>query len=314
MNLSKLLNRKSITVIGLNSGTSVDGLDLAAIRVNKRFASPAYKYLIGLEKKFPSPLRQMTLSVADSPRATINEMMSLDSQLGQFFGRSAASFMKKLSRAGIKVDLISSHGQTIRHLPLPAPAWTVQAGSLDRIAALTGKIVIGDFRQADIALGGEGAPITTGAVSALLSHSTESRLIVNIGGISNFFYLPSSRNPAKIAAGDCGPGNSLCDLLAQRLFSQKFDRGGRIARAGEISKRLLTLLMGHPWFRQANKSTGRESFGPSMADRLIRRGKSLGLSDRDLMTTAAELTACSIALSVWKYLRSDEKMINLYFT
>jgi anhydro-N-acetylmuramic acid kinase len=218
------------------------------------------------------------------------------------------------------VDAIASHGQTVRHLPQKTRFvgftvnGTLQLGSPEQIAAHTGRIVTADFRQSDVALGHEGAPITTPAMERLFATRQESRLIVNIGGMSNFFYFPGRRSPLESLAADCGPGNSLCDLLCERLFSVPFDRGGRLALAGRSSLRLLTLLQAEPFFHGRESSTGRESFGGALADRIIERAGKLRLSKHDIIATAAELTVTAVANSVRPIVRRDRSVRNLYLT
>ncbi|MEW5796201.1 MAG: anhydro-N-acetylmuramic acid kinase, partial [Candidatus Zixiibacteriota bacterium] len=212
------------------------------------------------------------------------------------------------------------HGQTVRHLPRKTRFagylvnGTMQLGSLEQIAAHTRRIVVGDFRQADIALGNEGAPITGAAMHRLFAAVEESRLIVNIGGMSNFFYFPGRKARRAPAAADCGPGNSLCDILASRLFGVPFDRGGKLARSGRTSQRLLTLLLGQPYFKRGARSTGREEFGQRLADRLIAAGRKLRLEKADILATAAELTVCAISRSLRPFIRRDRTVRSLYLT
>jgi anhydro-N-acetylmuramic acid kinase len=293
---------------------------MAVIRVSRDGRKVRTKFLDGAERKFPSTINRLILTTADSRVIELNHLVYLDQLLGQFFAGSAARYIKRLESKGTRVDLIASHGQTVRHLP-HLRKWkgftlrgTLQLGSLEQIAARTGRVVVGDFRQADIALGNEGAPITTSAMNRLFSDRIESRLIVNIGGISNYFYLPAAKVKAPIRAADCGPGNSLSDLLSTRLFREKYDRSGRRASSGDVSRRLMHLLMSQPFFRGGSVSTGRESFGPDLAEKLIASGRKLRLANNDLLATAVELTARSIAHSLQPILKRDKTIRNLYLT
>ena len=249
-----------------------------------------------------------------------DDVIHLDQALGHFFGRTAATYIRRLERAGTVVDLVASHGQTVRHLPKKKKIagynvnGTLQLGSLEQIAAHTGKVVVGDFRQADVALGHEGAPITVAAMQRLLADPRESRLFVNIGGMANYFFFPSRRSPLNAAAADCGPGNSLCDILAERLFRAPFDRGGKLALSGQVSQRLLTLLLAEPFFKSDMVSTGREAFGQELADRLIAQARKLRLSRPDTIATAAELTVTAISNSVSPFIRRDPTVRSLYLT
>ena len=315
MTLRRLIPRSTLNVLGVNSGTSADGLDLAVVRLGGAARSP--RLLAGSTRRFPSALREMILDVADSPAIPLETVVHLDNVLGRFIGETAARYMKKLQQQHIRVDLIASHGQTVRHVPPNRQLerylvnGTLQLGSLDRIAARSGCLTTGDFRQADIACGGEGAPITTGAMRVLFADASESRLIVNIGGMANYFYF-SARKKALIAARDCGPGNSLSDILSAVLYDEPFDRNGRHAAAGTINRRLLSLLTRRPLLERNQLSTGRELFGPKLAGRMIKFGELHHLPVEDIMATVAELTITGIAEAVRPLFDKDRSLTTLY--
>lgn len=321
MPLNRLHTRRRLTVLGMNSGTSIDSVDLALIDVSRRGKSCTCRFLGGMEKKYPVRLRDRLLAVAESDTVSFPELTSLDYELGLFMGKAARQYIMKMSKKQVKVDLVASHGQTIQHLPgkialsgKPAHA-TVQIGSLERIAAHTGLVTVGDFRQADIALGGEGAPITVGAMHRLFGDKKESRLIVNIGGIANFFYFPAGSTLKGVQAADCGPGNLLSDLLCRKLFDKPFDKDGALARAGQVSRRLLSLLLAHPFFTgRSDISTGRESFGPELADRIVALGSELSLTPHDILATAAELTIEGIVSSLAHLKPATPPARKLYLT
>ncbi len=319
MNLEQALKRKKLTVLGLNSGTSADGLDMAVTVADRSRGRTRYRILEGTEKKYSRAQRERILSAADRD-VSPEEIILLDNWLGRLYGRAAARYLSKLAERGIRVDLIASHGQTIRHFPNQTNyggqklGGTLQLGSLDMIAAATDRVVVGDFRQADVALGGEGAPITTGAVARLLGGGPTSRLAVNIGGMSNYFYLPRNGSRRVVAAADCGPGNVLCDLLTQRLFARRYDRNGARAASGTVSRRLLTLLEREPFFASGAASTGREAFGEELAKRMLDFGSEFSLTSEDVICTAAELTAGAIARAVRQVARKDRGLKELYLT
>ncbi len=319
MLLNKLLKRKSLIVLGINSGTSADSLDLCAVRISRTESKKNIKVLAHRNYRFPDSLRKQIHHQIHCNKITPESIIQLDNILGMFIGLKAKALTEKLRMDKITVDLIASHGQTIRHRPARIKLGqylingTLQIGSLDFIAAQCGKVVIGNFRQADIAVGNEGAPITTGAMKELFS-AIKPRLIINIGGISNYFYFPSEKSKNKISAADCGPGNSLCDLLAEKLFNKPFDKNGAIARKGAISQRLLSLLLSKPFFSNKQISTGREEFGLKTAGDIIDFGKSLGLSDEDLMASVAELTILGILNGVKILYENDAELDKLYLT
>jgi anhydro-N-acetylmuramic acid kinase len=320
MSLEKLLKGKSLTLLGMNSGTSIDALDMTAMKFDRRGAGVSIKFLAGKVRLIPPRLRQRLSDLCDNRPGNLEEAMALDNQFGRFLGKSAATYVVELAEREIRIDAIASHGQTVRHLPdrsvrsASSGPRTLQLGSIDFIASQTGKACIGDFRQADIASGGEGAPITIGAMRRLLASPHESRLIVNIGGMANYFYFPSRTATVPLSGADCGPGNSLCDILSRKLFDKKFDRNGRIASRGRLSKRLLAVLLADPFFQKKQASTGRESFGTETVAKMIKLGKRFCLQPADLLRTAAELTTNGIALRVWPVVRKDRSLRKLYLT
>lgn len=320
MSLARILNRKQLTLLGLNSGTSADSLDMALVRIRRTNRAYSVKYLGGTERRFDSRLKALIHTLADAEKMPPEDLIELDGLLGEFFGRAARSYLAQLKRQGVKVDVIASHGQTVRHRPQKVKRlgiWvrgTMQLGSIDRIAANTGLITVGDFRQAEVAVGGEGAPITVGGMHRLFASPLKSRLIVNIGGMANYFYLPAKGAKQRIAAADCGPGNSLCDLLCRRLFKVDHDKGGRIAASGRVHDDLLMLLRADDFFTNRAKSTGRERFGAAMADSIIAFGKRYRVSDEDMLSTVAKLTVVGIVRSVRPLLRRDKSLSKLYLT
>jgi anhydro-N-acetylmuramic acid kinase len=308
MQLERLLNKKSMTVLGLNSGTSADGLDVAAVRISRGRGGIRIKCLATRARKMPPQLREAVLATAESRQMSLDDLVRLDSALGAFFGRTAASSIKRFRSDGIKVDAVASHGQTVRHLPTRTKTTlgrfhgTLQLGSLDRIAVATGLVTVGDFRQADVAIGGEGAPITIAAMERMFASRQQSRLIVNIGGMANFFSFPVTKTGPATGA-DCGPGNVLSDALTSQLFGDSYDRGGRRAQSGEISDALLERLRTEKFFASRAKSTGREQFGSDLVERIIKLGRKYHLSPEDLIATAMELTAVGVVRSIRKLSR-----------
>ncbi len=310
--LGTIAKRKSLVVLGLNSGTSADGLDLAAVRITRTRSRTTINFLAGHTVQYPPAIRNVILRVADSEQLPLADIVYLDNLLGKCYGKAAGQFIGRLRQRKIKVDAIASHGQTVRHLPKPTKVagmkvhGTLQLGSLAQIAALTNCVTTGDFRQGDIALGSEGAPITVAAMSEMFGSSRHGRLIVNVGGMSNYFYFPPAGSSSRIQAADCGPGNVLSDLLCRELFGKKYDRNGAFAAQGTVSLRLLSILKSSPYFTSSARSTGREEFGQTMADRMIRVGKSMRLSPRDLVATATELTAQCIATAALRFLSHSD--------
>jgi anhydro-N-acetylmuramic acid kinase len=319
MSLDEILRKKQLTVLGLNSGTSADGLDLAVVRIRTKKKGRIVDFLFGTKKRYGVSLRRKILNLADAGTVALDELVHLDNLLGQFYGRTASSFMTGQG-AGLDIDVVASHGQTVRHLPRRAMRTggkvngSLQIGSADFIAAATGRVVVSDFRQADIALGNEGAPITVSAMGELFASRREPRLVVNIGGISNFFYFPVVGSGRPILAGDCGPGNSLSDILSLKLSRAKYDRNGRCARRGKACPQLVSWIMSGAFYRGRTVSTGREAFGVALADELTRRARRRRLVADDIMATAAEVTVRSIARRIRPLARGDKQLSKLYLT
>jgi anhydro-N-acetylmuramic acid kinase len=300
--LSDLIGRKTLTVLGLNSGTSGDGLDLAAVKIGFSSKRPAVKFLVGKTVPYPESLHERVNDLIQKRLDSVDALISLDRNLGAFYGRQARIYCDYLRGNKIRVDLIASHGQTVRHLPgkisvdRKRASGTLQLGHPETVALKTGLPVVADFRQADIAGGGEGAPITALAMWLLFSSPEEDRLLINIGGIANYFLFPAGGSEKDVRAADCGPGNSLMDILAARYFRRKYDPGGKLAAKGKISRRLLSLVAADNFLKKKyGPSTGRERFGEEFADRIVKYASTLKLSRRDIMATTTELTAVAVA-------------------
>jgi anhydro-N-acetylmuramic acid kinase len=312
--------KSAITILGLNSGTSADGLDMAAIRFSPGRFGATIDYVHGASVRYPHDLHNLIERMAGDETTSLENVIFLDNVLGQFYGEAAARFIRSLGKRKITVDAIASHGQTVRHVPRKikhgrfVANGSMQLGSLERIAAATGKVTTGDFRQADVALGNEGAPITVAAMARLFADPHQSRLIVNIGGIANFFYFPANEVKSGILAADTGPGNSLCDLLAARLFHRPYDKGGRLALSGTVSARLLAELQASAFHKKTSASTGREEFGWAMTDRIQRLSRKLRLDPHDIVATVAELTVTGISRAILRIVRRDGSLRKLYLT
>lgn len=322
MTLSQLLARKSLRILGVNSGTSADGLDFSLLQMRdipqgqlqiKRLATGSARY--------SAELRSLALRLADAPNVAPEELALADEVFGEFTGRRARTFLQRCRKNGFSVDCIALHGQTVRHHPQRrrianfSVNATLQLTSPERVAARTDRLVISHFRQGDTAHGGEGAPITTGAVAAALGNSEESRVILNLGGIANYFYLPARRLRTQAQAVDVGPANVLLDQSAARLFGEPFDRHGARSGAGTVSKRVLRIALQMCADNDtATRSTGRERFGPAALEKILRAADQAGLSACDTQATIAEATALTIAEQLNKVGRRDRSLGVIYLT
>lgn len=297
----------TMNVIGLMSGTSADGIDAALLEITPKKALPEIRLIQFLVRPFPAQLRERILRTADAGSSATSEICHLNVLLGELFAKAAALISR---RAGIPlrdVDLIGSHGQTIAHFPNATVEHgvsvrsTLQIGEPSVIAERTGVTTVADFRPRDLAAGGEGAPLTPYLHALLFRHARRDRIVLNLGGIANLTFLPRGHGLRGLLAFDTGPGNVLIDGLVARLSSGQMyaDLDGRIARAGQVNRRLLRFLMAHPYLkRRPPKSTGREAFGPIVIDALLHRAATRDIAEEDLVATATAFTAESVALHV----------------
>jgi len=296
-----------VIVAGLMSGTSADGIDVAIVDIRGRRVRPLAHYSF----PYPAGAREAIFAVSNANTHTA-QIARLNVLLGEWF---AAALLRAWRRAGIsKLDLIGSHGQTIYHQGTPQRllgrpvACTLQIGEPAVIAARTGVHVVADFRPADMAAGGQGAPLVPYVDYLLYRHARRNRVALNIGGIANITSLPAGASPDQVIAFDTGPGNMLLDALAAHGSGgrQRFDRDGRIAARGRVARSLLRSLLADPYFRRRPpKSAGREQYGAEFVGALLRHG----LPAADLMATATAFTAASIALGIRRFAVWPEELI-----
>lgn len=291
--------------IGLMSGTSADGIDVAAVEVDRQ-GTPARAKLVARVLHFATldydaALRERLLSSSSSPAMTIVQLGELDVAVGEAF---AAAVVEASSRWGLdlaSVDVVGSHGHTVYHAP--EIGLTMQIGESAVIAARTGVTCVADFRVADVALGGQGAPLVPFVDAALFADPSEYRASLNIGGIANVTLLPDEARGGRdaIRAFDTGPGNMVIDACA-RLASDgaaEFDRDGASAARGTPAHALLDELLDDDYFRRPPpKSTGRERYGAGYAAHVWERGRELGLHPDDVIATVTALTARTIAAAI----------------
>lgn len=284
--------------IGLISGTSADAIDAALIAMS----GTRLETLATLSHPFPEALHEALTRALSAPDAlTVRDYGRLDAALGDAFADAALAVADAAGLAAADITAIGSHGQTLYHAPGGAHAFTLQAGDAARIATRTGITTVADFRRADVAAGGEGAPLAPLLHAALLASPDAPRAVVNLGGIANLTLLV----PGTPALGfDTGPANTLMDRWAALTGNGPHDAGGRLAAAGSVDDALLTVLADDPYFaRPAPKSTGREYFGTDWL--LSRLGVGAAAAARlqtqrvaDIMTTLCALTATTVAAAL----------------
>lgn len=272
-------------VLGLISGTSADGIDAALCEISGSGDS-SHVELLAFECAPYAPELRARILAACAGHANTPEIARLNVEIGRAFANHAQEVFDKYGRS----ELIGSHGQTVCHLP--AEGVTLQIGEAAIIAEITGVPVVSDFRQGDVAAGGQGAPLVPYADWITLRHPTRDRVILNIGGIANATILPAGCELEPVRAWDTGPGNMVIDALAQQFFGVPFDENGELAARGGAQ----TIELSDVYFvRVPPKSCGREEFGASFAARFAH------LPPHDALATATALTAVSIADSIKKF-------------
>jgi anhydro-N-acetylmuramic acid kinase len=290
-------------VIGLMSGTSADGVDAALVRIeaNPRVTRAGVEAFLTFP--FPEGLREAILTASDPQTGSVDLLCRLNVALGEVFA-DAALAVARLAGVDIgAVDLVGSHGQTVQHLPEPALLGgypiraTLQLGEPSVIAERTGIMTVADFRPRDMAAGGEGAPLAPYVHHVLFSETHRTRVVHNIGGISNVTLLPAGGTLADVVAFDTGPGNMPIDGAIGRLTGKRetFDRNGERAKRGRVHQPLVQELLAHPFLLRAPpKSTGREVFGAAFLDHIFTRAAELGVMGDDLIATITAFTTATM--------------------
>jgi anhydro-N-acetylmuramic acid kinase len=283
--------------VGLMSGTSLDGISAAVVRFTELEDTIAHE-LLGFTSIAYTDTQRDRLAAGMS-RATAEEYCALNFDLGAWLASAALEAMRAARVSARDVRAIASHGQTLWHSPRRA---TLQIGESAVIAERTGVDVVSDFRVRDVAAGGEGAPLVPIADAMLYNSHSDWRLLQNIGGIANMTVVPPKGAMSGVRAFDSGPGVVLIDRLVRELYPRlRQDDGGEIARSGRVRADAVTSLLQDRYFeQQPPKSTGREYFGASFAERL-RQMVGIGAPREDVIATAVSLTAMSIADAIRRF-------------
>ena len=310
------LPNKPMLVLGLMSGTSADGIDVALVRVARGQPSRTGLHARLLDFHtfpYPSAVRAEVLRIAGGGQCSPATLSNLNFLLGELFARAALAACARFRVRPGQISLIGSHGQTIYHQGKAQRfigSWsvssTLQIGEPAVIAEETGITTVGDFRTADMAAGGQGAPLVPFVDYLLFNHPQRSRIALNIGGIANLSAIPAAARPNQVVAFDTGPGNMLIDALVQHFSGGRrtFDRNAEMARRGMLQSKLLTELLADPYFKAPPpKTCGREQFGESVARRVIAWGADNNARPEDLVRIATFFTALSIlsALNRWGF-------------
>lgn len=302
---------KPLTVAGVMSGTSADGVDVAIVRITPGKHAPKLKLLAHQAFPYPKALRNSVLAAMDAKSISAAELARLHWRLGETY---AANVAETLAASKLKASLVGMHGQTIYHQGAPEKylgtplRCTWQLGEASCLAERLRLPIVSDFRPADMAAGGHAAPLVPMLDYTLFAHPKRNRILQNLGGIANLSAIPANSDASKLLAFDTGPANMVVDALMQRLFQKNYDRNGATAKRGIVLQPVLDALMRDPYFHAAPpKSTGREQYGSAFVDKLLKlAGKARA---EDIIATATALTAESIAHAyrtfVWPHLGSN---------
>jgi len=294
---------KSMVVAGGMSGTSADGVDVAICRISPARGeadTPRVKLLGHVGVAYPKGLRAAVLAAMDAKAISVAELARLNWRLGEVY---ADAVERARTSVGVKVELVGCHGQTVYHQGAAekylgkALRATWQMGEASVIAERLGVPVVSDFRPADLAAGGQGAPLVPMLDFCMFRSARVSRVLQNLGGIGNLTAIPAGAGVDAVMAFDTGPGNMVIDGCMRRLYGREFDRGGRVARTGRVLHEVVARVLQQAYFSALPpKSCGREQFGEAFVAQFIAmcRKAARGVKDEDLVATATALTAASV--------------------
>jgi anhydro-N-acetylmuramic acid kinase len=305
-------------VAGVMSGTSADGIDVAICRIG---AGGRVKLVGWTESRYPTAVRRAVLAAMNAEAMPVAEMSRLHWRLGALYADAVEAAAKS---AGVRVELVGCHGQTIYHQAaaskyLGAPVRTTwQIGEASVIAERLRVPVVSDFRPADLAAGGQGAPLVPMLDVHLFGHTTRSRVLQNLGGIGNLTAIPAGGGAQDVMAFDTGPANMVIDGCMEQLYGKRFDRNGATGRKGRVLTDVVAAVLQEPYFAALPpKSCGREEFGTDFVTHFIARCRSVGGTDADVIATATALTVESIVDAyrrfVWAHLGQKAPLARVDF-
>jgi anhydro-N-acetylmuramic acid kinase len=291
-------------VAGVMSGTSADGINVALVQMSARGRGRPRHTLLGHEEhRFSASVRRAILSMMNAESASVADLARLNFLLGELYAEAVA---KTAGEHRVKIDLVGCHGQTLFHQGAPqsflgrqiAVTWQTGEGAI--IAARLGVPVVSDFRPADIAAGGKGAPLVPFADYLFYLDRRRNRIAQNIGGIANLTAIPAGASLQQLIAFDTGPGNMVIDAVMEELFGKRYDRNGKVAASGHALDGVVLKLLRAPFFRQKPPRTaGREEFGHDYAARFLQLCG--GAGKPDIVATVTALTARSIADAIGRF-------------
>jgi anhydro-N-acetylmuramic acid kinase len=294
----------SMIIAGVMSGTSADGINVALVRVSERGrVHPRHTLLGHAEYPLPAPVRRAILGMMNAELARVADLARMNFLLGELYAEAVAETVRKHR---VKIDLVGCHGQTLYHQGVAerflgrrlAVTWQTGEGAV--IAARLGVPVVSDFRPADMAAGGKGAPLVPFLDYSLYRDARLGRIAQNIGGIANLTAIPAGASLRQVIAFDTGPGNMVIDAAMEELFGRRYDRDGKVAASGRVLDGVITQLARASFFRQRPPRTaGREEFGREYVGRFLQMCR--GAGKPDVVATATALTARTVAMAVQRF-------------
>lgn len=311
--LYQISGKKSRRIIGLMSGTSLDGLDVAVCNIEGSGTATVLDLEFFTTVPYTDEFRNEILQIFAKRQIDFQQLCLLNPYIGTAHAKMILDCLESWDIDIEHIDLIASHGQTVFHAPkkqhkLPGfPNATLQIGDGDHIAAKTGIITLSDFRQKHIAAGGEGAPLAVYGDHFLFSKAGENRILLNMGGIANFTFLPGTLDTTKIFTTDTGPGNTLLDAYTKRFYHKPFDENGAIAASGKVNETLLAALKSFPFFKAPfPKTTGPEVFNFDYVESAIQQSKLISVSRQDIIATLTQLSAETISDAIKSMMNEDD--------
>ena len=313
------MSARAMTVAGVMSGTSADGIDVAVVRISLphpsdnnaarvghlHLARPKLRLLAHEGFAFPAALRKAVLAAMNAKSTSTAELARLNWRLGLAYAEAVEETAR---RYHLQLDLIGCHGQTLYHQPRTEAyagqrfACTWQVGETQAIASALGVPVVSNFRPADLLAGGQGAPLVPLLDYVLFAHAKRDRILQNIGGIANLTAIPAGAAANEVIAFDTGPGNMIIDWLAQKLFGKPFDRNGALAAKGSVLATVLEQALRHPYYRiTPPRTAGREQFGREYAAKFLAACRRQSKNPENALATATALTAETIARSYARF-------------
>lgn len=311
--LHALSRKPSRRIIGLMSGTSLDGLDVALCRAEG--SGPETRLQVEYFKTVPydEAFRNAIREIFAKRQIDFQQLVLLNPLIGQQHGQMILDCLTEWGIGPQEIDLIASHGQTVFHAPQKQhgvagfPNATLQIGDGDHIAVKTGMITLSDFRQKHIAAGGEGAPLAVYGDYFLFSQKNENRILLNMGGIANFTFLPGNLDASLVFTTDTGPGNTLIDAFTRLHFGKPFDENGEIAASGTIDPALLNALKDAPFLEQPfPKTTGPEVFSMDYVKNAMQFSGGLAIEPKDLIATLTQFSAETISEAIHNAMQKGE--------